>query len=118
MLVSRCPERIVVVFVLVMCMLVWWWRGQAGAGLHELRTPAVRNLILSLLLSWWFVLAVLWRRIFFWNDDAFYGKAVNSPGLARCYGVTIVTSTAMRYAVAVFASLCSEVPVIANAVQC
>ena len=56
MLLSRCPERIVPVFVLVICMLVWWWRGQAGAGLGELRSPAVRNLTASLccygVLSW------------------------------------------------------------------
>ena len=45
MLLSRCPERIVPVFVLVICMLVWWWRGQAGVGLGELRSPAVRNLL-------------------------------------------------------------------------
>ena len=34
-------------FVLVMCMLVWLWRGQAVVGLEELRARAVRSLLLT-----------------------------------------------------------------------
>ena len=74
MLLSRYPERMLAVFVSVICMLVWWWRGQAGAGLGELRTPAVRNLILSLLLLWRVVLALLWRCIF--RDDYAFDSGV------------------------------------------
>ena len=55
---------------LVVWMLVWCWRDQAGAGLGELRTPAVRNLVLSVLLLWRVVPALLGRRIF-WDDYAF-----------------------------------------------
>ena len=42
--VVTLPERAVAVLLLVTCMLVCWWSGQAGAGLGALRSPAVRNL--------------------------------------------------------------------------
>ena len=42
---SRFPERAVVVFEQIICMLWRRWRGQAGAGLGSLRAPAVRNVV-------------------------------------------------------------------------
>ena len=57
-LLSRCAERTIVVFALVMCMLLRRWRGQAGAGLGELRTPAVRNLPVTFVVL--FVVVLRW----------------------------------------------------------
>ena len=42
-LLSHCAERAVVLYVLVSGLMWRWWRGQAGAGLGTLRSPAVRN---------------------------------------------------------------------------
>ena len=45
-----CPSCCMYTDNVSMCMLRRWWRGQAAAGLLQLRTPAVRHRTCSLLM--------------------------------------------------------------------